>query len=75
MPGLWPRSTVRMGGSIAGTMAAVVVIPLRHLDEKWSSGGKLGHALCLRHWRCPYLYLEADARHRCLGRLVVAQMR
>lgn len=63
-----------MGGSSAGTMAAVMAMPLGRVGGKGCSGGWLGRGLC--HWQqlCPDPDLEACARRGGPGCLFVARV-
>ena len=62
-----------MVGSPAGTMVAVVALPLMHVAEESGGGGWPWHALCFSKWRCLDPDLEICSRHTCSWDLEVAR--
>ena len=64
---------VRVVGSPAGTMVAVMAFPLSHVDDESWGGGWPWHALCFSKWRCLDPDLEICSRHTCSWDLEVAR--
>lgn len=65
MLGQQPHMAVYMVGSLAGTMAATVAMPLGRVDGDECSVGWLRLALCRWKWRHPDLDLDVCARRGC----------